>query len=170
MNYATESLKDANVRKAIACAINKEEFTRVLLNGNGTAAKGPFPVGYAYGDSRVSTEEYNVAKAKELLADSGWIDTDGDGYVEKDGKRLTLSWLTYPSRQELPLLAENVQAALKDIGIEIKINCTANHLDYIKRVTGTYMQVHLCVLQQAMQNISLQHTALRTHLKPWRLL
>lgn len=83
MNYATESLKDANVRKAIACAINKEEFTRVLLNGNGTAAKGPFPVGYAYGDSRVSTEEYNVAKAKELLADSGWIDTDGDGYVER---------------------------------------------------------------------------------------
>lgn len=133
MNYATESLKDANVRKAIACAINKEEFTRVLLNGNGTAAKGPFPVGYAYGDSRVSTEEYNVAKAKELLAASGWIDTDGDGYVEKDGKRLTLSWLTYPSRQELPLLAENVQAALKDIGIEIKINCTANHLDYIKK-------------------------------------
>ena len=44
-----------------------------------------------------------------------------------------MRWLTYPSRQELPLLAENVQASLKQIGIDVKINCTANHLDYVKK-------------------------------------
>ena len=70
---------------------------------------------------------------ENLLAQSGWKDTDGDGYVDKNGEKLTLRWLTYPSRQELPLLAENVQASLKQIGIEVKINCTANHLDYVKK-------------------------------------
>lgn len=63
----------------------------------------------------------------ELLESAGWTDTDGDGIREKDGTPLTIRWLTYPSRQELPLLAESAQATLKNIGIDLKINSTADH-------------------------------------------
>lgn len=133
MNYANVNLQDSNVRAAIAMAINKKDFTNVLLKGNGTLAEGPFPKDYTFGDSYVKATEYNIDNARNLLAQSGWKDTDGDGYVDKNGEKLTLRWLTYPSRQELPLLAENVQASLKQIGIEVKINCTANHLDYVKK-------------------------------------
>ena len=133
MNYANVNLQDSNVRAAIAMAINKKDFTNVLLKGNGTLAEGPIPKDYTFGDSYVKAAEYNIDNARHLLAQSGWKDTDGDGYVEKNGEKLTLRWLTYPSRQELPLLAENVQASLKQIGIDVKINCTANHLDYVKK-------------------------------------
>ena len=59
------------------------------------------------------------------------MDSDGDGIREKDGQRLVVRWLTYPSRQELPLLAESVQASLKQIGIDVDINCTANRRQFL---------------------------------------
>lgn len=131
MNFSTEALQDDNVRAAIACAIDKESFTEVLLDGNGTAAAGPYPESFSFGDSTVIAEKYDPETAKTLLEEAGWTDTDGDGYVDRDGQKLTLRWVTYPSRQELPLLAEAVQASMKEIGIDIQVNCTANVQDYL---------------------------------------
>lgn len=89
MNYANVNLQDSNVRAAIAMAINKKDFTNVLLKGNGTLAEGPFPKDYTFGDSYVKAAEYNIDNARNLLAQSGWKDTDGDGYVDKNGEKLT---------------------------------------------------------------------------------
>lgn len=131
MNYKTEALQDKNVRAALASAIDKENFTKVLLNENGTAAVGPFPESFTFGDSKVSDLTYDLERAKQLLQKAGWEDTNNDGYVDKDSKKLTIRWLTYPSRQELPLLAESVQATMKDIGVDVQVNCTANFQDYL---------------------------------------
>ena len=64
---------------------------------------------------------YNVDRAKQLLAEDGWKDTDGDGVLDKDGKPLTFNFVVYNSRAELPLYAEAVQADLKKIGVDMKI-------------------------------------------------
>ena len=132
MNYANVNLQDSNVRAAIAMAINKKDFTNVLLKGNGTLAEGPFPKDYTFGDSYVKAAEYNIDNARNLLAQSGWKDTDGDGYADKDGKKLSITWLTYPTRLEQPKLAEYAQSTLKDIGIEVNVNNTADHATYAK--------------------------------------
>ena len=132
MNYQTEALQDEKVREAIAMGIDKDGFTKVLLEGNGTAATGPFPSSFTFGDDTVTAPAYDPDKARELLEEAGWTDTDGNGYVDKNGEDLTLRWLTYPSRQELPLLAESVQSTLGDIGIKVEVNSTANHLDVLQ--------------------------------------
>lgn len=131
VNYKSEALQDEKVREAIAGAIDKENFTQTLMNGNGSPAAGPFPAGFTFGDNEVTAPEYDPEASKKLLAEAGWEDADGDGYLDKDGQKLTIRWLTYPSRQELPLLAESAQAALKDIGVDVQVNCTANHLDFV---------------------------------------
>ena len=127
MNYESKIIQDPAVRKAIAMGIDKEGFVATLLDGHGAAANGVFPAGFAYGGDKVDTETYDPENAKEVLEEAGWVDSDGDGIREKDGVKLSINWLTYPSRQELPLLAESAQATLKEIGIEVNINSTADH-------------------------------------------
>lgn len=116
--------------------IDKENFVDVLLEGNGYAAQGAFPEGFAFGGDQVTTESYDPEGAKAVLEEAGWTDSDGDGIREKDGEKLTIRWLTYPSRQELPLLAEAVQATLKDIGMDVEVNSTADHNTIVKDRTA----------------------------------
>ena len=63
--------------------------------------------------------ETNVEYAKQLLADAGWADTDGDGIVEKDGLKAEFSCV-YPasdSARQAILLASVEQ--LKEVGISV---------------------------------------------------
>lgn len=137
MNFDESSVcADSAVRKAIAMGIDKESFVTTLLEGNGYPANGVFPEGSAFGGDKVTTESYDLEGAKKVLEEAGWKDSDGDGIREKDGKKLVVKWLTYPSRQELPLLAESAQATLKDIGIEVDINCTADNNSILEDPTA----------------------------------
>ena len=135
-NFNTPELQDVNVRRAISMAIDKDGFCKVLLEGNGTPAVGPFPANLTFGDNAVHAAPYDLDGAKKLLADAGWSDSDGDGYVDKDGKNLELRYLTYTSRQELPLLAEAAQANLKLIGVKLNVNATDNYKPLLK--SGDY--------------------------------
>ncbi len=137
MNMTSSIIQDDAVRKAIAMGIDKEGFVAALLNGHGVVANGAFPDGFSsFGGENVTTETYDPEAAMALLEEAGWVDEDGDGIREKDGTRLTVRWLTYPSRQELPLLAESVQATLAGIGIEVDINNTANRREFLADMTS----------------------------------
>lgn len=136
LNLRTPALEDLRVRRAIAMGIDKENFAKVLLHGNGTPAIGPFPGSMSFGGDRVKAAAFDPAAAKQLLAEAGYKDTNGDGFVDKDGQNLTLRWLTYTSRQELPLLAESAQASLKQIGIDVKVNASDNYKADLK--AGAY--------------------------------
>lgn len=129
-NFKSQVLQDSRVRRAIALSIDKDGFAKILLHGQGIPAKGPFPNSLSFGDGKITAESCDLASAKQLLADAGYIDSDGDGIVEKDGKPLRIRYLTYTSRQELPLLAEAVQADLKKIGIAATVNATDNFRDF----------------------------------------
>lgn len=126
MNFASPVTSDGAVREAVAMGLDKESFVHTLLNGYGYAGAGAFPESFPFGQG-LKVRGYDPEGAKAVLEAAGWRDTDGDGVREKDGVRLVLRWLTYPSRQELPLLAEFAQGELKKIGIEVVPNITAEH-------------------------------------------
>lgn len=137
MNMESPVMQDPAVRRAIAMGIDKAGFVTALLDGHGVVGNGAFPDGFStFGGEHVTAETYDPEGAKAILEAAGWVDTDGDGIREKDGQRLTIRWLTYPSRQELPLLAEAAQASLRQIGMDVDINCTANRREFLKDMTS----------------------------------
>lgn len=127
MNFKSSIIQDPAVRQAIAMGIDKESFVHTLLDGNGYPASGAYPDLYSFGGEIPAAESYDPKAACQVLDQAGWKDTDGDGIREKNGKKLVIRWLTYPSRQELPVLAESAQATLKEIGIQVDIIDTASH-------------------------------------------
>lgn len=131
-NFNTPALQDVRVRRAIAMSMDRETFARVQLLNNGIPAYSAFPPNLPFG-STDKPNAFNIQQARSLLAQAGWTDSDGDGYVDKNGTPLTLRWLTYTSRQELPLLAEAAQSWLKDTGIRLEINATDGYAGYLHR-------------------------------------
>jgi len=55
-----------------------------------------------------------------LLADAGWVDTDNDGFVDKDGQKFEFEFDCRDS--ETPKkIAQSLQIDLKAVGIDMKI-------------------------------------------------
>jgi len=112
---------DKRVRQAITYAINKQEIIDGVLLGLGQAATGPYKPGtWAY-NPNVRQYPFNPAKAKTLLAEVGWTDSDGDGILDKDGKPFTFTLITNQGNDVRAKTAEIIQQRLKAVGIMIKI-------------------------------------------------
>lgn len=100
-------LADKNVRRALIKSMDRETYGNVLLKGTYIPGGPMLPpsLDYAFDElDKMNPDKYDVEAAKKLLADAGWKDTDGDGFVDKDGKNLELNFTFYSGRAELPLL------------------------------------------------------------------
>ena len=56
-----------------------------------------------------------------MLKEVGWVDTDGDGILEKDGKHFEFTVILNQGNNERRKTAEIIQRRLADVGIKIKI-------------------------------------------------
>ena len=120
-NLKNPLFSDPRVRQAMAYAIDKDEIVRGVLLGLGKAATGPFKPGtWAY-NPNVRTYAYDPAKAKALLAEAGWKDTNGDGILDKDGRPFTFEIITNQGNEVRAKCAEIIQKRLAEQGITVKI-------------------------------------------------
>ena len=120
VNHERGAMNDERVRQAVVLAIDRQALVGAITQGKGAEAIGPFPPGFLTCD-QLRAHRFEPEKARALLSEAGYRDTDGDGIVEKDGQPLVLDLLTYRQRPELPLIAEAAQSMLKDIGIRAKV-------------------------------------------------
>ncbi|QFI66331.1 Oligopeptide ABC transporter, periplasmic oligopeptide-binding protein OppA [Sinorhizobium alkalisoli] len=122
VNAASPFFDQIEERRAISAAIDRIGITKVILRNADLAATQLFPPamkGWNLPDVRPLGR--NVEKAKELLAAAGWV-PGSDGILEKDGKRFSVTMLTYSSWPELPPIATALQAQLRQVGIEAKVS------------------------------------------------
>lgn len=140
MNSAAgKPLNDLKVRQALLSSLDRNTYCKVLLKDTFTPGGPLMPPSVDYGFKELKDPNtYNVERAKKLLDEAGWKDTNGDGYVDKNGKNLELDFVFYSGRAELPLFAEATQSDAKKIGIKVNLkNVDYNVLDGIG-VRGEY--------------------------------
>ena len=112
---------DRHVREAIAYAINRQEIVDGVLLGLGKVIASPYKPGTKWVNQRLHPRPYDPGKARKILQSDGWIDHDGDGILDKDGKPLSFIILTNNGNTQRANTAIIIQQRLKDVGIEVKV-------------------------------------------------
>ena len=117
-------LADKRIREALVSALDRATWCKVLLKDTFAPGGPQMPPSADYGYAelmKLDKNQYNLERAKKLLADAGWKDTNKDGFVDKGGKNLELDFVFYGSLAELPLFAEATQADAKQVGIKVNL-------------------------------------------------
>lgn len=118
-NLKRKPFDDVRVRKAINFAINKQEIIDGVLLGLGEPVASPYKPGTRWSNPALKPYPYDPNKAKILLKDAGFIDTNNDGILEKGGKTFIFEILT--TNKERELSAVLIQRRLKEVGIQVNI-------------------------------------------------
>ncbi|MEV0631223.1 ABC transporter substrate-binding protein [Nonomuraea wenchangensis] len=124
-NTTKKPMDDPAFRKALASSIDVKKIVEGVY-GNLVKAASPtglLPQWDKYVDQDVVAKSgfaFDAAKAKKLLADAGYKDGDGDGYVEnKDGSKISLSLIVPSGWTDWMESARSIAASAKAAGIQI---------------------------------------------------
>ncbi|MBN1527193.1 MAG: peptide-binding protein [Candidatus Omnitrophica bacterium] len=120
-NLSDPKFRDQKVRMAINYAVNKREIVDAIFFGLARVITGPFVIdSWAY-NKEVVDAGYSPARARALLAEAGWKDSNADGWVDKDGEAFEFTLLVNQGNAERLRCAEMMQGYLKAVGIRMKI-------------------------------------------------
>lgn len=120
-NLKRKPFDDLRVRKAINYAIDKQEIIDGVYLGLGITIASPYKPGTRWSNPDLIPYTFDPAKAKQLLAEAGFEDTNGDGVVDRDGKKLSFEILTNLGNKQREKTAVIIQRRLKEVGIETHI-------------------------------------------------
>jgi peptide/nickel transport system substrate-binding protein len=120
-NLQDWKFKDRKVRQALTMAINRESIVQGVLLGLGKVTDAPYKPDTMWYNQNVKKFPYDPEKAKAMLAEAGWKDTDGDGILDKDGKPFEFTIITNQGNEIRKNAATIIQKDLKEVGIKVSI-------------------------------------------------
>jgi peptide/nickel transport system substrate-binding protein len=119
-NNTREPFRDANVRRALTMAINREQIIQALLQGFAVPAHGMIPPwSPLYTD--IGNVPFDAAQARQLLQQAGWTDTNNDRVVDKGGRPLRFVLLVNSANRLHQDMATVIQEQLAAIGVGLEI-------------------------------------------------
>jgi ABC-type transport system substrate-binding protein len=117
VNHSRPPMSDLNIRLAASHALDRQTYFDAFFSGQGTKNTSPWTSSHwAYNPINDTAFEYDLDKAKSYLEAAGY--TDGKN---ADGTQLSIN-LVYPKGYpEWRQGSEMYQAALAEIGVEVKV-------------------------------------------------
>lgn len=128
LNMKAPYMQNLAFRQALSFGMDKETYATELVTG--LPAKGPFNDMLPFNFKGKDLYQYNPAKAKELLDELGYIDTDGDGIREIAGKNIVLKYVFATNHgNDAKNIGAAIQDQYKEIGIGLDIVQVENYAD-----------------------------------------
>lgn len=124
-NLSMPPVDDARIRRAIAHAIDVDSILEHVIEGAATEATGYISPGvFGYADVGIRDKyRYDPEEARRLLAEAGYTGTDAEGFLTRNGERLTLKFLGYRGRYlKDGEIIEAIQAQLREVGIDLQVD------------------------------------------------
>ncbi len=119
-NLKHKPFDDKRVRLAINYAIDKQEIIDGVYLGLGINIASPYKPGTRWSSPNLKPYPYDPAKARALLKEAGFADSNGDGILERDGKPFSFEMITNQNK-EREKSAVLIQRRLKEVGIDVQI-------------------------------------------------
>lgn len=136
-NCARATFKDARVRQALSCAINRTQLLSSYA-GEGDTITGPIPSDSPYrcDTCRVEAQTYDPDLAGRLLEEAGWRLQPSRRRVNGQGQPLSIRLLTYKEAGLVPAqVAERIKGFWDDIGVTTNV-VSFNTDEYNRRTFG----------------------------------
>jgi peptide/nickel transport system substrate-binding protein len=124
------ALLDVTVRQAINWAIDEQALTDKVLLGEGQVGSTIVPPPLAKYHLELDESEimgFDIDKAKELLAQAGYEDTDDNGIVDKGGKDLELRLLVRTESSDTVKAGQFITSWLEEAGIKVDTKAVSDN-------------------------------------------
>ncbi|TVY04628.1 ABC transporter substrate-binding protein [Cohnella terricola] len=135
VNIGNDVTSDLAIRQALNIGLDRQKLLDVALDGHGKKA---FCLcdNMPWFNEKTIVEDGDIQSAQKILAEGGWVDTNKDGVVEKNGRKAEFDMYFSSSDQLRSDLALAVADQAKEFGIKINtIGATWDEI-YLKGKTA----------------------------------
>lgn len=127
-NLVRPIFQDKRVRWAISHAVPVDQIIEKVYFGLADRLTGPFLPGSSSYNNELKPVAFDLEKAKALLEEAGWTDTDQDGIRDKliDGKKTPAQFdlMIYSDSPQYLTIAELIKENCRKIGVDVLISPT----------------------------------------------
>ncbi|ARO14635.1 extracellular solute-binding protein [Ketogulonicigenium robustum] len=118
-NTTKPALSDPRMRQAFAMLIDQATIVDAIYEGADEIASSIIlPSSWAYSDT-IQQPTFDMEGAIALFNELGWSDTNGDGYLDKDGAPLEITLSTHSEDPNRVQTVEFLQAMFEQAGVKV---------------------------------------------------
>lgn len=112
-------LEEKAVREALSMAINKQRILADIYLNMGEISSGPLtPSSWGY-NAEVVPVSYNVDRARKILQEQGFGDSNRNRFVDKDGRDFSVRLITNSENPDRVAILRYIAEDLRQIGVRV---------------------------------------------------
>lgn len=119
-NNENPLFSDARVRRALAMGINRPQLIGAMMHELAAPAGGMIPP-WSPMYSEIEPLPYNPEGARQLLAEAGWVDGNGDGILDRGGQPFRFTLLVNSANRMHQDVATVMQQGLQQLGVGVEL-------------------------------------------------